>query len=147
MNVADLLAPADVAIDVRAVDKRALLHNLAARAAKSLGISADALGAEVVKRDELGSTGIGGGVCIPHARMREVPRPHGVLVRLRQPIEFHAVDARPVDVVFLLALPASQQLAQLNALACVARKLRDPEVLREVRAAQSAAALYAAIIH
>jgi len=145
MSVAELLAPADVAIDVRAADKLSLLHSLAARAAKSLGISADALGAEIVKRDELGSTGIGGGVCIPHARMREVRRPHGVLVRLRQPIEFHAVDGKPVDVVFLLALPASQQLAQLNALACAARKLRDPEVLRQLRAAPSAAELYAAI--
>jgi len=134
-----------VAIDVRAADKSSLLRELALRLATTLGISADLLGAEVLKRDELGSTGIGGGVCIPHARLREVLRPHGVLVRLRQPIEFQAVDGRPVDIVFLLALPASQQLEQLNALAAVARKLRDPNVVRRLRAAESAAALYAAI--
>jgi nitrogen PTS system EIIA component len=145
MKVAELLSPADVAIDVRAADKPGLLRELAGRAAGTLGISADALSAEVLKRDELGSTGIGGGVCIPHARLREVPRPHGVLVRLRHPIEFESIDGKPVDIVFLLALPASQQLAQLNALAAVARKLRDPEVLRKLREAPSAAALYLAI--
>jgi PTS system nitrogen regulatory IIA component len=145
MKVADLLSPADVAIDVRASDKPALLRDLAARAAASLDISANALAAELLKRDELGSTGIGGGVCIPHARFRGVKRPFGFLVRLKQPIEFQAVDGKPVDIVFLLALPASDQLEQLNALAGVARKLRDPDVLSRLREAASATALYQAI--
>jgi CPA1 family monovalent cation:H+ antiporter len=145
MKVADLLSAADVAIDVRAVSKPGLLRELAGRAAAALRISPDTLITEVLKRDELGSTGIGGGVCIPHARLREVHRPFGVLVRLKQPIDFQAIDGKPVNIVFLLALPASQQLAQLNALASVARKLRDPEVIRKLRDARSAAALYQVI--
>lgn len=70
---------------------------------------------------------------------------HAVLVRLRQPIEFNAVDGQPVDIVFLLALPAASQLDQLNALAAVARKLRDPEVLKAARRATSSIELYRAV--
>jgi len=46
-----------------------------------------------------------GGVCIPHAHFREVEKPFGLLVRLKQPIEFDAIDGQPVDIVFLLLLP------------------------------------------
>jgi PTS system nitrogen regulatory IIA component len=131
-----------VAIDVRANDKASLLKDLAARAASALGLSADAIANEIEKRDELGSTGIGGGVSIPHARFREVRKPFGLLVRLKQPIEFDAVDAQPVDIVFLLVLPAASQLDQLNALAAVARRFRDPVTLRKMRSAANEAELY-----
>ena len=142
MKIKDFLSPSDVAIDVRAGDKAGLLKELAARAASALGLSAEAVASEIEKRDELGSTGIGGGVSIPHARFREVKKPFGLLVRLKQPIEFDAIDGQPVDIVFLLVLPAASQLDQLNALAAVARKLRDREVLRKLREAVDAAALY-----
>jgi PTS system nitrogen regulatory IIA component len=62
--------------------------------------------------------------------------------RLKQPIEFDAIDGQPVDIVFLLVLPAASQLDQLNALAAVARKLRDREVLRMLRLATSGTELY-----
>ncbi len=118
---------------------------MAARAASALDLSADAVASEIEKRDELGSTGIGGGVSIPHARFREVNKAFGLMVRLKQPIEFDAIDGQPVDIVFLLVLPAASQLDQLNALAAVARKLRDREVLRKLRAATSGTELYRAV--
>jgi PTS system nitrogen regulatory IIA component len=142
MKIKDFLSASDVAIDVRASDKASLLKDLAARAASALGLSADAIANEIEKRDELGSTGIGGGVSIPHARFREVRKPFGLLVRLKQPIEFDAVDAQPVDIVFLLVLPAASQLDQLNALAAVARRFRDPVTLRKMRSAANEAELY-----
>jgi PTS system nitrogen regulatory IIA component len=142
MKIKDFLSASDVAIDVRANDKASLLKDLAARAASALGLSADAIANEIEKRDELGSTGIGGGVSIPHARFREVRKPFGLLVRLKQPIEFDAVDAQPVDIVFLLVLPAASQLDQLNALAAVARRFRDPVTLRKMRSAANEAELY-----
>ena len=141
----ELLAASDVAIDLRAGDKASLLKDLAARAASALGLSVDAVTNEIEKRDELGSTGIGGGVSIPHARLREVRKAFGLMVRLKQPIEFEAIDGQPVDIVFLLMLPAASQLEQLNALAAVARKLRDPEVLRKLRAASSSTEFYRAV--
>ena len=83
MKIKDFLSASDVALDVRASDKVALLKELAGRAASALGLSADAVASEIEKRDELGSTGIGGGVSIPHARFREVKKPFGLLVRLK----------------------------------------------------------------
>lgn len=145
MKIKELLSPSDVAIDFRAGDKAGLLRQLAARAAAALSLPADAVASEIEKRDELGSTGLGGGISIPHARFREVKKPFGLLVRLIQPIEFQAIDGQPVDLVFLLLLPAASQLDQLNALAAIARKLRDADVLRKLRAANSSAELYSAV--
>lgn len=145
MHIKDFLAAGDTAIDVKASDKGVLLRALAQRAASSVKLPAEFVSSEIEKRDELGSTGIGGGVSIPHARFREIAKPFGLFVRLRQPIEFKAIDDQPVDLVFLLLLPASSQLDQLNALAAVARKLRDAKTLERLRAAESAAELYRAI--
>jgi PTS system nitrogen regulatory IIA component len=142
MKIKELLSPSDAAIDVRAGDKATVLRQLAARAAAALNLQADAVASEIEKRDELGSTGLGGGISIPHARFREVKKPFGLLVRLSQPIEFEAIDGQPVDLVFLLLLPAASQLDQLNALAAVARKLRDRDVLAKMRSAASTTELY-----
>lgn len=145
MKIKDFLSAADVAIDLQASDKAALLKELASRAASALNLSPDAVSAEIEKRDELGSTGIGRGVSIPHARLREVKKAFGILVRLKRPIEFDAIDGQPVDLVFLLLLPAASQLDQLNVLAAVARRLRDAEVVRRMRSATSSIELYRAI--
>jgi PTS system nitrogen regulatory IIA component len=90
------------------------------------------------KREELGSTGVGNGVAIPHARFNQIDRPFGMLFRLRQPIEFEALDGKPIDIVFLLLLPESAKGEQLSALACVARKLRNPAVAAALRKALNA---------
>jgi PTS system nitrogen regulatory IIA component len=145
MKIKDFLSPADVAIDVRAADKATLLKELAGRAAAVVQLPADLVVAEIEKRDELGSTGIGRGVAIPHARLREIEKPVGLLVRLKSAIEFDAVDGQPVDLVFLLMLPAASQLDQLNCLAAVARTLRDANVLRTMRSATSTGELYRAV--
>src|SRR5664280_1565303 len=97
MKIPDLLSPTDVVIDVRASGKRQLLQEFAARAAAGLGLPVDRVASCLLKREELGSTGIGKGVAIPHARLPELQRPYGILARLRPPIEFDAIDGQPVD--------------------------------------------------
>jgi PTS system nitrogen regulatory IIA component len=77
--------------------------------------------------------------------LRELKKPFGLFVRLKSPIEFDAIDGRSVDLVFLLMLPATSQLEQLKALAAVARRLRDPQVLEELRDAPTSAELYRAV--
>jgi PTS system nitrogen regulatory IIA component len=145
MNIRDFLSAADVAIDVRAGDKASVLKELAARAAAALNLPVDMVVSEIEKRDQLGSTGIGRGVAIPHARLREVKKPLALLARLKSTIEFDAVDGEPVDLVFLLLLPAASQLDQLNCLAAVARRLRDAEVVGRMRSATSTTELYRAV--
>ena len=77
-------------------------------------------------------------MAIPHARFNQIDRPFGMLFRLRQPIEFEALDGKPIDIVFLLLLPESAKGEQLSALACVARKLRNPAVTSALRKAPNA---------
>ena len=86
MKLEDFLSVENVLVDVRASNKTKLLRNLAARAATALNLPVEAVCDEIEKRDELGSTGIGGGVSIPHARLREVKKPLGLLARLKNPI-------------------------------------------------------------
>ncbi len=145
MKISDLLSPADVAIDVRASNKAGLLQEFAARAAAGLGLPADRVASYLLKREDLGSTGIGKGVAIPHARLPDLQRPHGLFARLKQPIEFDAIDGQAVDILFVLLLPAAAETEALAALALVARTLRPPENLARLRAAKTASEFYSAI--
>ena len=146
MKISDLLSPADVMIDVRTSNKRLLLQEFAAKAADSLGLPVDQVAPYLLKREELGSTGIGRGVAIPHARLPDLQRPYGLLARLKQPIEFDAIDGQAVDIVFVLLLPAAADRGQLGALALVARTLRPPENLARIRSAKTTSELYSAFV-
>jgi PTS system nitrogen regulatory IIA component len=145
MKISDLLSPTDVIVDTRTSNKRLLLQELAAKAAASLGLNVDQIVPDLLKREELGSTGIGLGVAIPHARLPDVQRPYGLLARLKAPIEFDAIDGQAVDIVFVLLLPAAAENAQIGALAQVARTLRSAENLARLRAAKNTSELYSAI--
>ena len=142
MQVREFLSADDVLLDVRAADKDALLHALAQRAAALAAVDPVLVAGEIDKREQLGSTGMGGGIAIPHARVAGVAKPVGVLARLRKPIDFSAIDGAGVDLVFLLLLPATSQGEQLTALAAVARKLRDPLTAESLRRAADRDAVY-----
>jgi PTS system nitrogen regulatory IIA component len=142
VKISDVLSPAHVMLDVRASDKDSLLQELSAQAAAALGIDAVAVSDQIAKREELGSTGVGHGVALPHARLKSLKAPFGLLARLRRPIDFAAIDEKPVDIVFLLLLPDAADSAQLNALACVARMLRDNDLLARIRGATEASSLF-----
>lgn len=145
MKIPDLLSPADLMIDVRAPNKSVLLQELAGKAAASLELRVDQVAPLLLKREGLGSTGIGRGVAIPHARLPELDRPFGLLAKLKQPIEFDAIDGQAVDLVFLLLLPAAAENGQLGALALVARALRPSEVLVRLRQARTVSEIYSAV--
>ena len=145
MEISDFLAPSEVFVGLRSSDKTRLLEDLCRRAASILKVDADKILANILKREELGSTGLGGGVAIPHARIADVKRPFGILARLNSAIEFDAIDRQPVDLVFLLLLPTAPASEQLNALALVARRLRDADTTRNVRRAMDPSGLYAAM--
>ncbi len=145
MKIIDFLAPTDVVIDMRVPQKKQLLLELARKAGAPLGLQADYVASELLKREELGSTGMGSGVAIPHARLPMMKRLQGILARLSPPVDFDAIDGQPVDLVFLLLLPSPPQADQLTALALIARRLKAPETLARLRQAKSASDFYAAM--
>ena len=87
---------------------------------------------------------MGNGIAIPHARLTNLDKPFGLLARLKRPIEFDAIDGRSVDLVFLLLQPAGAE-SDLNALAAIARALREPDRLEHMRTAKTSTELYRAV--
>jgi PTS system nitrogen regulatory IIA component len=146
MKISDFLSPADVALDVCESDKARLLQQLSSQAAAKVGLSANEVCTQIIKREELGSTGVGNGVALPHARLRGLSTPFGLFARLRHGIDFEAIDNQPVDIIFLLLLPDGAGASQLNALASVSRALRDPETLQRIRSAADRDSLFQAIV-
>jgi PTS system nitrogen regulatory IIA component len=146
MDIKDIVAPTDVIIDVDIGDKAAVLRLLAAKVAKRARCAPEAAIDAVVKREDLGSTGMGGGIALPHARLDTVSTPVAALARLKKAIEFDAVDGQQVDLVCLLLLPAATDGSQLRALASVARILRDQTVVARLRGAATAKQLYEALV-
>jgi len=136
----------DTVIDLSPRDKRALLRDLAHRAAVVLNVEDDIVFSALLKREELGSTGVGNGVAIPHVRLEQVRNPFGIMVRLKDPINFDSIDGRPVDLICALLLSKENESAQLNALAGIARRLRTPELLEELRRAPNRVVLYNVMI-
>jgi len=146
MKISDFLAPENALVDISSSDKPRLLRDLSDRATASVGLPADMISAALLKREALGSTGLGSGVAIPHARLADLRTPFGALVRLRKPMDFEAIDGQPVDIVFLLLLPEARGQEQLNVLALVARTLRTAEICRLLRQAPDSAGLYRSVV-
>jgi len=143
MKISDCLSLKDVFVDLRAANKLQLLEQLCRKIADKVPASSDDILDQILKREQLGSTGMGSGVAIPHARLQTVIKPSGILARLKQPIDFDAIDGQPVDLVFLLLLPAKKESEQLGALAAIARKMRFNEDLASLRKAKNAAEMHA----
>ena len=139
-----ILAERDVATGVPARCQRDVLTKLAAHAARSFGVDERAVFEALMERERLGSTGIGRGVAIPHAKA-DVPSVRGVLFQLKGPVDFDAVDDRPVDLAFLLLAPEGDDAGHLKALSRVARRMRGEGTQAALRGARSPEALYAVV--
>ncbi len=132
------IGPDDVLLGLPVANKPALLHRLATHAASRLGAEPAPLLALLQAREALGSTGIGRGIALPHARLPGMAAPLCCLCRLARPIPFDAIDDAPVDLVFLLLTPAGADTAHLATLAAAARRLRDPATAAALRRAADA---------
>ncbi len=141
MDLADLIKPSRVVFAARASNKEQLLRDLATRAAAELGLDAQAISSALLAREELGSTGLGEGFALPHARVPGLDHFFGMFARLNRPIHFDSIDGKPVDLVFLLLIPATAGGEHLAALAAVSRHLRDRDFAASLRKAANAAAL------
>ena len=99
MEINDLLVPEGVVADLKATSKKQALQDLAKRAAEVSGLHERAIFDVLMERERLGTTGVGNGIAIPHGKLASLDRLHGLFARLEQPIDFHAIDERPVDLI------------------------------------------------
>ncbi len=146
MELADILGPDAVIADMRASSKKQALLEVAQRASTVTGLHERAIFDVLLERERLGSTGLGGGIAIPHGKMSGLGRLYGVFARLAAPIDFEAIDARPVDLMFVLLAPESAGADHLKALSRVSRALRDRVLVEKLRATDRADALYALLV-
>jgi PTS system nitrogen regulatory IIA component len=146
MNIGDLLDRGAISPRVTAAGKRQALAVIAELAARNMGLKCGDVLDALLEREAAGSTGVGYGVAVPHARVAGLTRLRGVFVRLEQPVEFQAVDDRPVDLLFALFAPPEAGAEHLRALARVSRILRQADLREHLRQASGADAIYALLV-
>ena len=147
MNIGDLLDRGAISPRVTAPGKRQALALIAELAARSFGVKRGDVLDALLEREAQGSTGVGYGVAVPHARIAGLTRLRGVFVRLEQPIDFQAVDDRPVDLLFALFAPPEAHGEHLRALARVSRVLRQSDLRERLRQAHGGDAIHALLVH
>lgn len=145
MKITEVIQPKAVVLDLRAATKADLMRALATDASRAVALPEKAILQALSAREELGSTGIGQGIAIPHARLQGLAKAFSMAVRLKQPIEFDSIDGVPVDIVILLLIPDREGEPHVDRLACVAKQLRSKAVQDGVRRARDAAQLYSAL--
>jgi len=143
MEIVDLISPEGVVPNLQATSKKQALQELARRAADLTGLQERAIFDVLLERERLGTTGVGSGIAIPHGKLADLPRLHGLFARLEKPINFDSIDEQPVDLIFLLLAPESAGADHLKALARVSRLLRDKAICEKLRGTDSAEGLYA----
>lgn len=132
---------------VQCTSKKRALELISEIAAENTGQNSTELFECMLNREKMGSTGIGNGIAIPHARLLSSEHAVAVLLQCEQPIEFDAIDNRPVDILFALLVPDAQCKEHLKTLSCMAESLSDKQTLKKLRNAQSDEELYNIMIN
>jgi nitrogen PTS system EIIA component len=145
MPLSDLLAQKAVVSALNASNKKEAIQELAARLGALVRRDPHEIFEVLLQRERLGSTGIGGGVAIPHAKLTKLDKLVGVFARLEKPIDFDALDGEPVDLVFALLAPEAAGADHLKALARIARLLRDPKIAQQLRAVANSDQIFAVL--
>jgi PTS system nitrogen regulatory IIA component len=146
MQLADFLDCDAIKTALPGGNKRSLMQQLANLAAQRLELDPSTILASLNEREQLGSTGFGQGVAIPHARIDGLDRIYGLFVRLGEPVEYKAIDGRAIDLVFLLLSPMNAGAEHLKALASISRITRDAATLERLRGARTRDALAALLM-
>ncbi len=133
MDIAKLLNEDCVIASLRVSDKAQLIQELAHRAAATLNLPQKKIFDALEAREKLGSTGLGRGFALPHARIEGLDRFFGLFARLARPIAYDAVDDQPVDLVFLLLMPASAGSEHMSIMAAISRRIRDDDLASRLR--------------
>ena len=141
MELADIVSQDAIVPCAKVASKRQLLQLLAEKASELTGIDTAVIFETLANREQLGSTGLGNGIAIPHGKIKGLAGVTAVFARLYQPIDFDAVDDQPVDLVVMLLAPEGAGADHLKALSRVARLLRAEGVVDRLRTTKDEAKL------
>jgi PTS system nitrogen regulatory IIA component len=141
----DIIRPRSI-VRLAAANKPALFRALAKKAAEQLALPETVILDALNRREALGSTGVGGGLAMPHAPVEGLPEPFGLLARLEKPVAYEAIDGAPVDLVCLVLTPVNGGKGRIDALACIAKRLRPAEIRDRIRKAAGGEDIYALLL-
>ncbi len=147
MQLSSILAPEAVVAQVSARDKKQVLKQLAVFASAITPLTEREIYAVLQEREQLGCTGMGNGVCIPHGRFEHLDEVYAMFIQLEKPVDFDAADGKPVDLLFLLLTPISANTEHIKALATISRLLRDKVLCEGLRKAKDAKTLHELLTH
>lgn len=134
MDLSTILKLEAVRVVSTASSKKRLLHDLGDLAATAYGLKSSLVVDALQERENLGPTGVGSGVALPHARLEGLTSVTGAFILLEKPIDFNSVDRQPVDIAFALFAPKEAGVEHLKALALVSRTLRESSICAKLRA-------------
>lgn len=143
MQLSDVLKAEAVKVLSGCTSKKRLFNDLGALAENCYGLDHNEVVEALIERENLGPTGVGHGIALPHARLESVEQVSGIFLRLEKPIDFESTDRLPVDLVFALLAPKSAGVDHLKALALVSRTMRNADMCAKLRANQDTSTLHA----
>jgi nitrogen PTS system EIIA component len=147
MKLSELFQEDDVIPDLKAKDKKGVLEELvAALVSHEPHLDKNALVHVLLERERLGSTGIGDGVAIPHGKSPGVDRPRIAFGRSRKGLNFESMDGEPTHLFFLLVAPENSAAIHLQALARIAKLLKNSAFRKELMEIPESREIYRKII-
>lgn len=145
MKIKDILSVDSVFVEAKALDKKQLLTKMAHLASEKTDLDEDVLFNALLERERLGTTGIGHGVALPHTRLEKLKKIYCAFIK-SEPMDFDAVDKKPVDLLFLLLVPENAGADHLKALARLSRLLRNEKATEKLRKTTLPKELYKIIV-
>ncbi len=146
MELSNILSKESVIANVKASSKRQLLQFLANRAGEHIGVESSIIFQKLMEREQLGSTGLGNGIAIPHGKIENISSVYALFARVEKGVDFEAIDDRPVDLIIMLLAPIGAGADHLKSLARVARLLREKSVIEQLRQTNDRDKLYNILI-
>ena len=143
MEISEILAPDRVVCNISLNSKKAALETLAGMiAAADPEISQTEVFESLIARERLGSTGLGQGIALPHGRRKGGVHTLAAFMRLQTPIQYDAIDQKPVDLLFALLVPEASTDEHLDILSKLATRFSDQAIVNSIRTSETAGAIY-----
>ena len=135
MQLEDILIPERCFCEIDGVSKKRVLTMISELVAKNTpaALDSDAIFSALMAREQLGSTGLGNGIAIPHCRVGACNKIIGALVTLKEPIDFDAIDGKPVDILFVLIVPTTEHEDHIKVLAGLAELFNEEDFCYTLR--------------
>ncbi len=144
MYIGDLLTVDRIICNADVTSKKRALELISELFSRTIGteVTSKSVFESLINRERLGSTGLGKGIAIPHARIEGLHNATGILIKLKEPISYDAIDGEPVDILFALLVPEHYTDEHLNILAVLAEMFSDTDICDTLRQHTTAEPMY-----